>query len=227
MARQWQSVYALLLPCNRAGRKHWQCQGNGAGRPRGALAPLGSLHWHHQTALWLQISARTDVNWEQMDRTGKQMERRKFGHNLKATKYLVKKTHIMGSCLNGRQAHGQVWVQSWNKRDAKGGQNTATVHRQVMTHSNLCWHTQPPTCWHTLVRTEMDVLPSFEASEANNARHDTGQICAGDTCICVARTRKDYLIFCHVGKGGKTLSLKQPVLDSFHSGECFLVVYFT
>lgn len=47
---------------------------------------------------------RTESRWTE---AGKQMERRKFGHNLKAPKCLVRKTHITGSCLSGRPACSQ------------------------------------------------------------------------------------------------------------------------
>lgn len=47
---------------------------------------------------------RTESRWTE---AGKQMERRKFGHNLKAPKYLVRKTHTVGSCLSSKPACSQ------------------------------------------------------------------------------------------------------------------------
>jgi len=60
---------------------------------------------------------RTESRWTE---AGKQMDRRKFGCDLKAPKCLVRKTHTTGSCLSGRRAHSQPRMQRWKAKDARG-----------------------------------------------------------------------------------------------------------
>lgn len=251
VTRQWQSFLAPLLPCNGAGRQHWQCRGE-----RGRHSRSERLSGCSSRLLMLTPPKRHltvthfSQNWHELRADGQRLKSRWREGNLDkiwGPLSVLSGKHVMDNCLKGRPTYSQAWLKSWNKKDAREGQSTATTHRQIMTHSNHWWYLKTARapeeiCTHTasnlLAYPGVDRYAHFGSSwrcpapplQASKARPCTGlQLCAGDTGVPKVRSGKDNLLFQpSPGKDWELYqSLKHPVLTSWSSRGGFLVVSFT